>query len=54
MWSEEHTDFDSSFDALEAMRADGVHSWPFDEFEITEGSKVQTEVLECISSLVDQ
>lgn len=39
--NEKHSaDFDGCFDTLEAMGPDGVYTWVFDQFEITQSGKV--------------
>lgn len=34
-------DFDSGFDALEAMGSDGVYRGPLNKFEVSQGSEVE-------------
>lgn len=44
---------DSSFDAVEAVRAKRVRRGPFDKFHVAKSSKFDDKILKCVSSLVD-
>ena len=45
---------DSGFDTLETVWCKGINSWSFNNFQIAEGSEIQTEVLEGIGWLIDK
>jgi hypothetical protein len=47
-------DFDGGFYTLEAMRGDGVDGRTLDEFEVSQGSEIEAEVLEGVGCLVHE
>lgn len=47
------TNFDIGFDVAEITRAHSIRRWLFSQFEITHGSQLDREVLQCVWCLID-
>lgn len=45
---------DCGFDTLETVRREGIHSGSFYNFQISQGRKIQAEVLESVGGLIYQ
>ena len=44
--------FDGGFDTLEAMGSDSINGWPLNKFKISQGGKVEAEILQGIGCLI--